>query len=203
MEKIIVLSRQLLSLLLVSCLSQVSFAQADSAPETDQPVANSSATIAPARERPTEEITVTEQLPLYRLREMTIEAEDKVYDLFNDLVDEKRFRITCGTEKRSNSLFNYRECKPEFERQATRAEAQDHMAMWRTTTGQAGELPSGSVSGGIAVPQQFSVPMQQKELQLKMQTLARENPEFQKALIEFVETKQRLESYERLDDSDQ
>jgi len=203
MEKIIVLSRQLLSIVLLSSISQVALAQPDSSSKPDQPVANNSAANKPARVRETEEITVTEQLPLYRLREMTIEAEDKVYDLFNELVDEKRFRITCGTEKRSNSLFNYRECKPEFERRASSAEAQDHIAMWRTTTGQIGELPSGSVSGGIAVPQQFSIPMQQKQLQQKMQTLARENPEFLESLIEFVEAKQRLESYQRLDDSDQ
>jgi hypothetical protein len=203
MENINAIARKLLTILLVSSIAQVSFAQTDSSSEPDQPAANNSATIAPARERPTEEITVTEQLPVYRLRELTIEAEDKVYDLFNELVDEKRFRITCDTEKRINSLFDYRECKPEFEREATRAEAQDHLAMFRTMLGGPGELSSGSVSGGTAIPQQFSIPMQQKQLQKKMDTLARENPEFLQSIIEFVEAKQRLENYERFDDTDE
>jgi len=203
MENIKVITRKLLTMVLVSSIAQISFAQTDSSLEPDQPAANSSTTIASGRERPTEEIIVTEQLPLYRLREMTVAAEDKVYDLFNELVDEKRFRISCDTEKRINSLFNFRECKPEFEREATRAEAQDHLAMFRTTRSNPGELPSGSVSGGIAVPQQFSIPMQHKELQKKMQTLARENPEFLQSLIEFVEAKERMENYERLNGSDE
>ncbi len=206
MNKKIICSLALI--LLVPAINPFALAQADSSGESDsaQSTINSSAPLNSSRERATEAIIVTEQLPLYRLREMTIEAEDKVYDLFNELVDEKRFRITCGTGKRSNSLFNYRECKPEFERRATSAEAQDHMAMFRATLGSSldtGELPAGSVSLGTAVPQEFSIPKQHKELQQKMQTLARENPEFLESLVEFVEAKQRLESYERLDDSDQ
>ncbi len=202
MEKIIVLSRQLLSIVLLSSISQVALAQPDSSSKPDQPLVNNSAANKPARVRETEEITVTEQLPLYRLREMTIEAEDKVYDLFNELVDEKRFRITCGTRNRINSRLNYRECKPEFEREVTSAEARDHLAMTRSIIGSPGELPAGSISLGTAVPQEFSIPKQHKELQQKMQTLARENPEFLESLVEFVEAKQRMENYKGSDDNE-
>ncbi len=202
MENIIVSARLLFSLLFLSSIAQISLAQVNSASVADQAEVSDSAVINPVKERITEEIIVTEQLPLYRLRQITIEAEDKVYELFNELVDEKRFEITCGTKQRNNSRFNYRECKPEFERQVTSAEARDHLAMTRSMTGNPGELSAGSISLGTAVPQEFSIVRQHKELQQKMQTLARENPRFLQSLIEFVEAKQRMESYERVDDEE-
>ncbi len=72
-----------------------------------------------------EEITVTGQRSLFDLRMQVSEAEDAMYNLFNELNTDDQYDITCKMEIRVFSHIRQKSCLPEYAREALMDEAQN------------------------------------------------------------------------------
>ena len=140
-------------------------------------------------ELPTE-IIIDERRSPYQVQREMFQAEESFYTMFNQLVDEKRFKIYCTTRDRNFSHTEVRECKPNFEMDATSVDSQEFLAVFRTVYGGgSGELPSGT-SPQIAGPESsHTIPYQQEELKTKMEELVATNPELREALVKYAELK--------------
>lgn len=135
------------------------------------------------------EIVVTGE-SRFNLRELVMEKEEAVYDIFNSLVDDKQFKITCKWQNRNLSHIKYWACMPEFERVAERAKAQGVLGVMASVVGNPGAINAGSVAENLSLPPDFAIQKGQGEIKEKMRQIANESPEFVDALIKYVEAKE-------------
>jgi hypothetical protein len=141
-----------------------------------------------------EEIIVTGQRLRFELRLQMQDAERAVYNLFNELNDEPRFKISCSMHEITGTRLASQVCQPEFERIALAQEGQDYLAAYRA-------FREAQSCADCVAPEPFTMAMpaagiiapQQRELQRKMREVADEHPEFIDALVRFVEAKGRYE----------
>ena len=140
-------------------------------------------------EEDTVEIIVTGK-SRFNLRELAMEKEEAVYDIFNSLVDDKQFKITCKWENRYLSHIKSWGCMPEFERVAEQAKAQGVLGEMASVLGSPGAMNAGSVAESLYLPPDFAIQKGQAEMKEKMRQVANESPEFVDALIQYVEAKE-------------
>jgi hypothetical protein len=104
------------NMLLGICLSQVAIAQDDS-PE---------ATSAPDE---IDEIVVLGGRTLTKLRDESTVAEDRFFELYNDLNEDDRYDIICKHRRPVGTRIQVRECKPKFVRDAEIKATRDSLQM--------------------------------------------------------------------------
>lgn len=141
-----------------------------------------------------EEIIVTGRRVRFELRLQMEAAERVVYDLFNEFNDEPRFEISCAMHAITGTTRKSQVCQPDFERAALAKEGQDYLAAYRAFMepgcGDGCAAPEPYAS---AMPAATTIARQQRELQGKMQEVAKEHPEFVEALVRFVDVKVRYD----------
>ncbi|TAJ93339.1 MAG: hypothetical protein EPO31_03815 [Gammaproteobacteria bacterium] len=118
-----------------------------------------------------EEIVVIGERSTYSLRQMIIRAEDRIYDLFNTLNDDKYYDIYCYMEAPINSHIKRRACRPRFVDLATADEARSFMD----------GTPGVDIHARIAQDNAI--------LRRKIAVIMKENPEFLDAVIKYAELK--------------
>ena len=123
-----------------------------------------------------EEIVVYGEKSLTQLRLELHRAEDKAYALFNSLNSDDEYDIHCYREAQIGSHIKRRICRPNYVSQATSEEARNLLR------GQPG------TSAWARTRQKDKV------LRENMEALVVERPEFFKALSEFSDANQALES---------
>lgn len=118
-----------------------------------------------------EEIVVIGDRSTYTLRQMIIRAEDRIYDLFNTLNDDKKYDIFCYMEAPINSHIKRRYCRPKFVDEATADEARSFM------------------DGTPGVDIYARIAQDNAVLRKKIAVIMNENPEFLEAVIKYAELK--------------
>lgn len=136
---------------------------------------------AGAAESDITEVQVTGRKLFSTLEHQIRKADEVLYGIFNELNDDDYYDVHCGWESRPNTNIKYWECRPEFLRQATRAEA---LAFHNQVTG---------FSGGHAPPPQAVISYEYPRLAEKMREVLQESPELLDAVVKSYELRQELE----------
>ncbi len=144
-----------------------------------------------------------------QLRLAMLDAERKVYDIFNLLNDEPQFKLECGRRNVRGTRLQTQDCVPVFERQALANEAQSNAEVYRAALNAMAMTQGGFAPGAqnlqgsntaqftnympmaTAPPAGGVIRAGQARLQRKMQEIAATNPEFVEAIVSYVESKQR------------
>jgi hypothetical protein len=151
-----------------------------------------------------------------QLRLAMLDAERKVYDIFNQFNDEAQFELECGRRNVRGTRLQTQDCVPVFERQALANEARSTAEVYQAALGAMamtqGNFAPGAQSLQGSNTEQFTnfMPMAsappaggviragQARLQRKMQEIAATHPEFVEAIVSYVESRQRYnEALER------
>jgi len=103
-------------------------ATANQAVIPDQPSGSAQAEVTAQDQEKIEEITVIGQKDIFDLRHKVIKAEDRAYNIFNKLVDDKSFAVHCQFKATTGSLIKRRVCLPDFYYDALRGEALSTLA---------------------------------------------------------------------------
>jgi hypothetical protein len=144
-----------------------------------------------------EEIVVTGELTPSRLRFQMERAQDDIYRLFNQLLDDKDYKVNCKKEASTGSYILRRGCEPVFISNERARNAAHTMSAWRS-----GEDPQLSMelalsSGRVSESElRFDMEHKYEEMNQQMFDLAISNPELMAAMQRFAELKS---AYEVLD----
>lgn len=122
-----------------------------------------------------DEVTVLGVRELADLRAEVIEAENVVYDVFNDLNDDDRYDIICKKETRIGSQIPKRVCQARLFRDAVAAEAE------------------GVVDGEIMPGMKVNSAKHNRILREKMAALANKHPDLLAALKNRLELSRKFE----------
>jgi hypothetical protein len=148
-----------MSMLLGMGLPQTAVAQEDS-PE------------ATAESGEIDEIVVLGARSLTLLRQEVIVAEDRFFDLYNELNDDDKYDIVCETRRPIGTRIQVRECKAQFVKDAEYQATQDAL--------QFSESPANVTARAIrASTEDYEI------LDEKLKTFAVSSPELQEALMEY------------------
>ena len=136
-------------------------------------------------ERQPEEIVVTGELTPARLRFQLERAQEDVYQLFNELLDDTEYRINCVSRSSTSSHIVRRSCEPAFLADARARVAAQTMSTWRSgpedrQLAMEMALSTGRVSDSDL---QFDNAQKYEKMNQAMFDLAMENPQLQKALL--------------------
>jgi hypothetical protein len=143
-----------------------------------------------------EEIVIVGERSLLQLRMQMVNAEKVAYDTFNQFNDERRFEISCSMQQPTGTRFSNQICLPNFKQDATAAHGQALLQDYRNLYLQNECILCPAITGSAVpahIPSASEIAAQQKQYMLKMETLAREHPEFLEALIRYSETKTQYE----------
>jgi hypothetical protein len=151
-----------------------------------------------------EEVVVTAEPSLMKLRLQVVEAEKDAYDIFNKFNDEDRFRISCNMHQPTGTRIERQICQPEFEREATRAHGQDYFENAREML----NYMANCRPGAECRPPSYTPPVmsrdvasaiasQQEDYRLKIKQVAEENPEFLEAIIHYSNLRENYEEATR------
>jgi hypothetical protein len=165
----------------IACMPFGAFAQTEpTPPPEDAPVVDDA-----------EKIVVTGLRRRYALRVQMLGAEKAVYDTFNKFNDEPRYEIECDDHEKRGSHIGTTFCMPGFKGQALAAEGQDYLAAYRAflDTGDGDYEPSATAQPAFALIMDGQVGYKRK-----MQQVAREQPEFLRALVRYTEIKSQYEA---------
>jgi hypothetical protein len=184
------MKRHLTIVLFSLCLSCGAFAQqeASTSPQT-------------LRNLP-EEVVITAEPSLMKLRLQVMEAENDAYDLFNKFNDEERFRISCNMHQPTGTRIERQICQPEFGREATRAHGQDYFENARELLNymancRADCRPPSYTPPVMSRDVASAIASQQDDYRKKIKQVAEENPEFLEAIIQYSNLKEQYEEATR------
>ncbi len=127
-----------------------------------------------------EEITVTGQRTLIALRLQGDEAEDAVYELFNELNTDDAHDVHCAIETRFFSRIKERHCRTGYELDAMEAEARYLRAL---ATGEAMTPP---------IPANIVMAAELPKFQARMKELVEQNPVLLEAVIKHAKLREEL-----------
>ncbi len=161
-----------LAALTAGLLTATAFAQEQSAEES----------VEEAGDR-LEEIIVYGQKPLWRLRRDIDLAEDRFYDLFNELNDDPRLRVTCRKEAKTGSHVRTKICRTQLELNLLEADAEGQLRLG--SIGRRGQL-GGATLGDARYANEL--------LKEKMARMAEENEDVLRALLQIGVARQMYES---------
>jgi hypothetical protein len=136
-----------------------------------------------------EEIIVSGELTSSRLLFQVDRAQDEVYRLFNELLDNKEYRISCSRRAPTGSYILERECQPAFLSNARARESAQTLGAWRSGEEQEPIRAMKDALSGRSSDQdiRFDLGARYQQMNQKMFDLASENPEFLAALQRFAE----------------
>jgi len=130
-----------------------------------------------AAPEPIDEITVTAPRSLRVVRTAMVNAQDETFAVFNDLIDDPDFHITCRVERPFKDGFDpipvhraTRVCSTRYYRRESRRATEDFL-------------------DGIEQVQVFDAAAHKEDLNQKINDLITENPEFRQAMTRFVVSK--------------
>ncbi len=127
-----------------------------------------------------EEITIIGER-VRKLRTQMMEAEIHTYDVFNKFNDDRRYTVNCSIRPPTGSRFKKAVCDTGFERDAMQEHARDY----------ADNLAFGTTPNSI--PLEAKISAQREGFQLKMKQVAKEHPEFLRALIQYSKKQKEFE----------
>jgi hypothetical protein len=148
---------------------------------------------AAAREIVPEEIIVTLPESLSSLRREVYRAENKVFDVFNELNDDLEYDIKCKMENRHGTKMRVRVCKPNYYRFAMEEEGETLARKFAafmevgpavTGPGQMFYLPTPNIDR-IAGPGTSAIPHKDKKMDQLIRTAIAVSPEFVEAVREY------------------
>lgn len=143
--------------MLFVCLAQTSVAQEESTTNDSEEI---------------DEIVVLGARSLTLLRQEVVVAEDKFFDLYNELNTDDRYDIICENRRPIGTRIQIRECKAQFVRDAEVDAMQDALMM------------NDSPANVTAQPVRASK-RDYRKLDEKLKKFAVENPDLQEALMEY------------------
>lgn len=129
-----------------------------------------------------EEILVYGSKSLNRLRLDVYEAQDAVFDLFNELNSDDQFDVQCYRERPTGSSITQRVCKPNYARQLEGEAATQWHTSEQARTGQQYHNPS------------IRIRMMDKRLREEMARLVAQDPELLEAMEKFLKSEDTLEA---------
>ncbi len=124
-----------------------------------------------------EEIVVYGEKSLLLLKKEVVRASEVVFESFNALNDDDDFDIHCSDRVPTGSRIAKGSCKPEFENRIYHEATQRRLDMMDGNVLGPGFLVNNAEVEG-------KMKKKKKQMDAKMETLARENPEFAKAIID-------------------
>ena len=116
-----------------------------------------------------------------KLRTQMMEAEIQTYDLFNKFNDDKRYQVNCSIRSPTGTHFNKVVCDTGFEREAMQEHARDY----------ADNLAFGTTPSSI--PAEARIAAQQEGFRSKMRQIAKQHPEFLRAVIQYTRKQKEFE----------
>ena len=150
-----------------------------------------------ASEEVMEEILVTGEMTPSRLRFQLERAQDDIYRLFNQLLDDKEFRVNCKRGSSTGSYIIERSCEPAFLANERARHAAHTMAAWRSGEDPALSMEMALSSGRVSESElRFDQGDKFEAMNQKMFDLAMENPELQAAMLRYATLRA---DYEALD----
>lgn len=159
---------------------------------------------SPASEE-VEEIVVRGERRLSTIRADVRNARERVYDLFNSLASDDEFRITCTNHAQTGTRIPQRVCRPQFADNATGRAAYDVlMSMyWNCSSGfgapSAADLFNECMNPGLSQAQAAHSEIHLKDQLLadEFRRLVRENPDFRRAITEYMVVERQYEQARR------
>lgn len=127
------------------------------------------------------EVIVAQPLSFKALNNLMRQAEMRMFDMFNALNDDEQYTIRCYKDRRTGTKIVQRVCAPNFARKSASLNAQAFLA---------------DLSGNGAVrsaPVAAEVDYHRPILERRMEELARENPEFLEAMIDYYDLKMQVD----------
>ena len=161
-------------LLLLIVLCAPAFAQ------SPEPVATTGEGVAEPDERAIDEITVVAPRTITAIKAAITKADRKMYALFNDMNQDRRYDVSCTLENRYGSNMKTRVCRPQFERDVLDEAFRDN-STWTSFDRPEAELRR-----------------YREEFRQKMIDFAATNPELQQAVFERARLQRDLKQAEDL-----
>ena len=190
-QKVSCASRGVLVLVLLAAALIVGrvAAQSEQTPYADPPIES----------EPLEEVTVRGQRSLYALRIEVQAARERVFDVFNSINSNDRFDIHCRNRSQTGTRIPQRVCSPRYADDATSDAGKDfHLALFFDCGGQiTGEACFTRSAFSRAQGAVVEVHPRGRELAAEVQRLARENPEFRRAISEYQAVERQYEDARR------
>lgn len=140
--------------------------------------------VSQERQMPIDEIEVTAEPSLVRLRTRMWEAEQEAYDTFNKFNDERRFHITCSMQAPSGSRIERQVCRPGFKIEATAVHGR---AYWESLRAFLDPYDENYTPHQSHQHLEATIARQHKEYKLKLKQVAEEHPEFLAAIVRYTE----------------
>lgn len=125
-----------------------------------------------------EEVTVIGDKSLVQLEKEFVSAEDRFFELFNELNDDWKYDVVCRDETPTTSHLKRRTCRTRHQ-----------MKLWE----EAGKSRLPMQRGNIDAGAWASTGLFDQEMRDKIAEIAKENPDFLDALIEY---RDRYQSYQ-------
>jgi len=127
-----------------------------------------------------ESVIITGQQSIRNLEIQFSNAEDFMYDMFNELNDDRRYDVHCYKEAPTGTKISQRICKPQFLIDSTTNNAKASLAEMQ------------GMSAVRVTPVHSELQYRYPILEEKMAMLAREHPEFNDAIIHRYELSEEL-----------
>ncbi len=144
-----------------------------------------------------EEIIVTGELTPSRLRFQMERTQDDIYRLFNQLLDDKDYKVNCKKEAGTGSYILRRGCEPAFLSNERARNTAHTVAAWRSGEDPQLAMEMALSSGRVSESElQFDMAHKYEEMNQQMFDLAISNPDLMAALQRFAELKS---AYELID----
>jgi hypothetical protein len=142
-----------------------------------------------------EEIVVSGELTSSRLLFQVDRAQDEVYRLFNELLDDSEFRITCARRAPTGSYIIERHCQPVFMSDAMARESAQTISAWRSGEEQETVRSMGNALSGRTASRdlQFDLAHKYEQMNQKMFALANDNPQLLAALQRFAQLREQYD----------
>jgi hypothetical protein len=130
-----------------------------------------------------QEMEVIGQQELTALRNKISEAEDRMYDIFNEYNKDDRFDIVCLMEARLGTRIPQKVCRPRF---LNDAESDNGKAYLATAQG-------SGYSGNRAPPSNAVLDREMPVMEAKLKQAVLENPAFYEVVVEHHELREQYE----------
>ncbi|MES2604007.1 MAG: hypothetical protein V4603_03660 [Pseudomonadota bacterium] len=150
------------------------------------------------RSEPIEQIDITGRSSLIALQTEINNAEIRMFNLFNELNDVRRFDISCESVMITGSRIAERECVPIYMKRARRTNV-DNFLFSDMKPPQNGTGARSVNTRGVQDTEQllwFKNRPKTREFNVKFRELASQHPELASAALELQTKKQRLEELE-------
>lgn len=175
-------SRAVTAALWVACALSLAAAAEQPGPELEK-----EETSEPPQREQLDEITVFGDRSLSAIDARVIELENRMYDVFNSLIDDRDYHITCRDVAPLGTRLTQRVCEPGFVQRFGSIGAQ----------AQLGTLQGSGYGGAVPAAMDSEIRIRYPRLQDLMREVATEHPLFLEALLEYVNARDEAQQIRR------